>query len=211
MGEAVKMIKIILEFPSLQTILTALLVGATIWYARLTYKMLHAPYKSILIPLNFDLNDNGAWEFKIRNCGPGIAKSVELVGIIQKNIEFQDIKKPDKMWAEVSYDPASGPFLLMPNNDGLYVFRGVLLALESPFLIRWKTILDKTQKSYWVIKIHNGDRIRFDQFTSLSFTGLNTFRIKRIKILICSPYHAAHRRLSLWSRNRRKSGVISHG
>ncbi len=200
-------LKMILESPQtvtiMQMVLSLVLVIVTTCYAIFTYKILHASYKSILVPLLYDLSDNGSWKLKIKNCGPGIAKNVELLGIVYKNLEFQDEKKVDKVWADVLCAPAEGPFLLMPNHDEWYNFREVLLEFKYPIIIKWKTLMNKTQKSYWIVKIQNLDKIRFDEFAPLNFMGRNMFRIERIKIWIYSPYYEAHRKWTLWKRKKK--------
>lgn len=167
---------------SIQALSSVILIVVTAFYVVLTYKLLHTPHKAFLIILSIK-SDNKGWILKIKNLGPGLAKNLQIKTVVQKILDFDPIKK-GTVWLENTLSPASGPFQLMPNEEGEYCFGPNWISFDDPFYITWQSINGKKQKTAWL-----DSDVRRGSFIPLNFEAAIKWKIKWYKINLFSPWN----------------------
>jgi len=165
----------------LQSISAVLLFIVTVIYVRLTYKMVHEPFKAIVKPMRWDISEANSIEktIKVKNYGPGMAINLKM-----KALSFGEIiKLSNKPICERVFIESEGDAEVVKDGIANMVFKARLVP-RVPIQITWETTTGKKSMSYYII-----NRITTSEFIELrGFKRLIYWRIW-FSIQIKKPYY----------------------
>ncbi|OGR82509.1 MAG: hypothetical protein A2901_00380 [Elusimicrobia bacterium RIFCSPLOWO2_01_FULL_54_10] len=177
---------------SIQVYSTVIVAIATVIYAALTYRLLHAPFRGFARPTEVFL-EQGQWAIRVENFGSNVVLDVVLETVMVINLE-PDQKRDGIVWITKDIVKAEGPFEIKGGNNATYVFK-YLTDFKSPFFLKWKTLSGNYQKTVWKITVdHPEDKIQH--------LGIIEGIIFRVKWGLRSWFLTPFKRLYKWHQTK---------